>query len=183
MGALITAQGTDAPQPSGAATPGTTESGAQGNNEGAAGNLSSQANPATGGAQGGPMFTIAEIERLRILVSVPEAYSSLIHVGQRANLFFNEQPSNQLEARVTRTSASIDQNTRTLLVEVQVRNAKQNLLPGMYVVVNFVDVKGQPPLMVPGEAIVVRNGNNVVALVQEQVRPLPTDTTRSRLWQ
>lgn len=169
VGALITAQGTGAPPPSGTPTPGTTSAGAQGNNEGAGGNLSAEATPATGGAQGGPMFTVAEIDRLRVLVSVPEAYSPWIHVGERAHLFFNEQPSNQVQARVTRTSASIDQNTRTLLVEVQVANPDGNLLPGMYSVVNFIDVKGQPPLLVPGEAIVVRNANNVVALVQNNV--------------
>jgi len=169
VGALISAQGTGGSASSGAATPGTTQAGAQGNNEGAGGNLSSQATPATGGSQGGPMFTVAQIDRLRILVSVPEAYSSLIRVGQRATLFFNEQPGNKLEAHVTRTSASIDQNTRTLLVELQTPNPKGNLLPGMYVVVNFVDVKGRPPLMVPGAAIVVRNANNTVALIQNNV--------------
>ena len=169
VGALISAQGTGGSEQSGAATPGTTASGAQGNNEGANGSLTSEAMPATGGSQGGPMFTVAQIDRLRVLESVPEAYTSLIHVGQRATLFFNEQPQNKLEAHVTRTSASIDQNTRTLLVEVQVANPKGNLLPGMYTVVNFVDVKGRPPLMVPGAAIIVRNGNNVVALVQNNV--------------
>jgi multidrug efflux pump subunit AcrA (membrane-fusion protein) len=169
VGALITAQGTGAPAPSGAASPGTTQSGAQGNNEGAGGNLTSEATPATGGSQGGPMFTVAEIDRLRILVSVPEAYSSLLRVGQRATLFFNEQPGNRIEAHVTRTSASIDQNTRTLLVELQAPNSRGNLLPGMYVVVNFIDVKGKPPLMVPGAAIVVRNANNTVALVENNI--------------
>lgn len=169
VGALISAQGTGGTAPSGAGSPGTTQAGAQGNNEGAGGTLTSEAAPATGGSQGGPMFTVAQIDRLRILVSVPEAYSSLIRVGQRATLFFNEQPGNKLEAHVTRTSASIDQNTRTLLVELQTPNPKGNLLPGMYVVVNFVDVKGRPPLMVPGAAIIVRNGNNDVALVQNNI--------------
>ena len=169
VGALITAQGTGAGVSSAPATPGTTQAGAEGNNEGASGSVSSSVAPPTGGAQGGEMFGIASIDRLRILVSVPEAYSVTVHPGQRADLFLEESPNDRFEGRVTRTSASIDQNTRTLLVEVQAPNRAGRFLPGMYVVVNFVDVKGQPPLIVPGAAIVIRNAKTAVARVVDNV--------------
>src|SRR5450755_1940094 len=39
-------------------------------------------------------------------------------------------------------------------------------MPGMYVVVNFIDVQGERPLMIPGEAIVVRDAKQMVALIQ-----------------
>ncbi len=169
VGALITAQGTGLGVSSSPSTPGTSQAAAQGNNQGTSGNVSSSVTPSTGGAQGGEMFRIASIGRLRILVSIPEAYSSVVHVGQRAVLFFQEMPNDKFDGRVTRTSASIDQNTRTLLVEVQASNPARRLMPGMYVVVNFVDVKSQPPLIVPGDAIVVRNAKTVVALLQNNV--------------
>jgi len=76
---------------------------------------------------------------------------------------------------VTRTSASIDQNTRTLLVEVQVRNRRGRLMPGMYVQVNLIESKNAPPILIPGEAIVIRNGQTVVAVVEDQtvhMRPI-----------
>ena len=168
VGTLINAQGSGLGTPaSSPATPGTTQAGVQGNNQGSSGSLVSAANPSTGGAQGGEMFGIADVTRLRILVSVPEAYASSIRVGQRAQLFFQERPNEGYEGRVTRTSASIDQNTRTLLTEVQVTNSSGRLLPGMYVVVNFLDVKAHPPLLVPGEAIVIRNAKTVVATVED----------------
>lgn len=78
-------------------------------------------------------------------------------------------PNEKFEGRLTRTSYAIDQNTRTLLVEVQVRNRSGRLSPGMYVVVNFVEVKPLPPVMVPGEAIVVRNARTTVAVVENNV--------------
>lgn len=162
VGTLITAQGSGAPVSSAPSSPGTTLAGVQGNNEGPAGTLSASAAPPTGGAQGGEMFGIASIDRLRILVSIPEAYTSIVRTGQHAQLFFQEMPNDKFEGTVTRTSASIDQNTRTLLVEVQAANQRGRLLPGMYVVVNFVDAKGQPPLLVPGSAIVVRNSKSGV---------------------
>ncbi|MBV8831895.1 MAG: efflux RND transporter periplasmic adaptor subunit [Acidobacteriaceae bacterium] len=168
VGALINAAGSGLGTSSAAPVAGTTQAGVQGNNQGSSGALSSNASPPTGGAQGGEMFSIASIDRLRILVSAPEAYSSAIHVGQRARLFFQERPAD-VEGHVTRTSASIDQNTRTLLVEVQVNNPGGHLLPGMYVVVNFIGVRGRPPLLVPGEAIVIRNAKTVVATVEDNV--------------
>ncbi|HEX3682419.1 MAG TPA: efflux RND transporter periplasmic adaptor subunit [Bryobacteraceae bacterium] len=166
VGSLITAQGAGLGI-STATTPGTTQSGAQGNNQGASGNVSSSVAPSTGGAQGGEMFAIANLDPLRILVSVPEAYSSLVQVNQRADLSFQELPQEKLAGAVARTSGSIDQNTRTLLVEVQVRNRKGLLMPGMYVVVNFLQLKAVPPLVVPGESIVVRNEKNTLAVVED----------------
>jgi multidrug efflux pump subunit AcrA (membrane-fusion protein) len=165
VGTLINAGGSGLGSSSPSSNPGPTTAAAQGNNQGASGNLASNANPSTGGASGGEMFSMANIDRLRILVSVPEAYTSVIHVGQRAALSFQERPNDKIEGRVTRTSASIDQNTRTLLVEVQVANNRR-LVPGMYVVVNFIDVKGEPPLIIPGAAIVVRGAKNTVAFVE-----------------
>ncbi|MGA8029420.1 MAG: efflux RND transporter periplasmic adaptor subunit [Bryobacteraceae bacterium] len=166
-GALITAQGTGLGVSSSPTTPGSSQAGVQGNNQGVSGTIAASNTPPTGGSQGGQMFTIADISRLRILVSVPEAYTSLVRVGQRAKLFFQEMPNENFEGRVTRTSASIDQNTRTLLVEVQLSNVGRRLLPGMYVVVNFVDIKAEPPLIVPGSAIVIRNSKTAVAAVED----------------
>jgi multidrug efflux pump subunit AcrA (membrane-fusion protein) len=166
VGALISAAGSGLGVSSSPSQGGTTQSGAQGNNEGSSGNLSGSSGPATGGSQGGEMFGMAAVDRLRVFVSVPEAYGQAVRIGQRAQLFFQETPSQEFEGHVTRTSASIDQNTRTLLVEVQLANPQGRLMPGMYVVVNFIDVQGARPLMIPGEAIVVRNAKQTVALIQ-----------------
>ncbi len=168
VGTLITAQGTGVGSSS-PTLPGTTQAGAEGNNAGSSGNVSSSTMPATGGSQGGAMFTVADTTIFRVLVSIPEAYTSVVKVGQRAALLFQEVPGEKFAGRVTRTSASIDQNTRTLLVEVQVSNQRGLLMPGMYAEVNLIESKEVPPIMIPGEAIVVRNGQNVVALVQNQV--------------
>ena len=166
VGALITAQGTGAPVSSTPSSPSTTLAAAQGNNQGASGNLSASTSPPTGGSQGGEMFGIASIDELRILVSVPEAYTNIVRPGQHAILFFQEVPNEKFEGLVTRTSASIDQNTRTLLVEIRVANRNGRLLPGMYVVANFIDAKPEPPLVVPGAAIVVRNGKSGVYRIE-----------------
>jgi multidrug efflux pump subunit AcrA (membrane-fusion protein) len=172
VGSLISAQGTGQGASSGSA--GTTQAGAEGINSGASGSLSSSVSPTTGGSQGGEMFSIAALDPLRILVSVPEAYASFVRLGQHADLRFQENAQQEFQGTIARTSSSIDQNTRTLLVELQVRNPTGRLLPGMYVVANFAHLEGDS-LLIPGEAIFVRNGRSMVAAVDNnrvQFRPI-----------
>lgn len=157
VGALISAQG--------GAGGGTVTMGANGNNQGSAGAASSAVTPSTGGAQGGALFTLASFDPLRILVSVPEIYAPYIHLNQAASLAFQEFPGQKFEGKVARTSASIDPATRTLLVEVQARNPQNKLMPGTYVVATFAPPSGLSGLFIPGEAVVVRNGINMVASV------------------
>lgn len=148
---------------------------ASGSGLGVANSSGPTAQPSTGGSQGGQMFGIADISQLRVFVSVPEAYSNAIRIGQRADVAFGELAGSKYEGRVTRTSYSIDQSTRTLLVEVHVANPKFALLPGMYTTVNFVDVQAERPILIPGEAIVVRSAKQMVAFVDNdriQFRPI-----------
>lgn len=181
LGSLISAggAGSSGSAPAGQATPGPTSGGAA-NTAGTSGNAPSASTPATGGGQGGPLFAVAQVDRLRILVSVPEGYAGSIHPRQAATLRFQEFPSAQFSGLVTRTASSIDQNTRTLLTEVQVDNRKGQLLNGMYTVVTFGPSETGPgPLTISGDAVAVRNGKNVVALINnDTVHIQPIDVGR-----
>jgi multidrug efflux pump subunit AcrA (membrane-fusion protein) len=138
------------------------------NSSGSSGTGSTLATPSTGSGNGGALFTIAQSERLRIYVSVPEGYAGLVHVGQRATLYFQEHPDQTFYGDVTRTSGSLDQNTRTMLVEIQVDNKKGLLLPGMYAVATFPAPPGATqPLLVTGDAIAIRNDKPTVAVVKD----------------
>lgn len=134
---------------------------------GASGASTSSVTPSTGGAQGGQIFAEATLDPLRVLVSVPESYAPDVHIGQQAAVSFQAMPSQSIAGKVTRTSSSIDTNSRTLLVEVQIQNPDGKFLPGMYAVVKFTDVSVTQPLTVPGESIVVRNGKTMVALAND----------------
>ncbi len=134
-------------------------------NSGASGAATSSVAPSTGGAQGGQIFAMATLDPLRIVASVPEGYAGAIHVGQQASVSFSAMRDEIVKGRVSRTSSSIDASSRTLLVEVHISNRKYKYLPGMFAVVNFFEAKSVPPLLVPGESIVIRNGKSMVAKV------------------
>jgi multidrug efflux pump subunit AcrA (membrane-fusion protein) len=181
IGALVGASGaaSNAPGSESQAPTGGSASVANSNTGGTAGAPSQAATPSTGQAQGGPIFAIAQIDKLRILISVPEGYASGIRLGMPAQVFLQERPGEPIIGKVTRTANAIDQNTRTMVTEVDIDNRKGDLFPGMYAVVSFVQVSGIPPITIPGDAVVVRQDRNTVAVVRDQkIQIVPIDIGR-----
>jgi len=181
VGALVGASGAAsmAPMQSSQSSTGGSASVGNSNNGGSSGSANQSATPSTGQAQGGPIFGIAQFDTLRILVSVPEGYAASIERGMAAQVFVQERPGKPIMGTVTRTANSLDQNTRTMLVEVDVNNHDGSLYPGMYAVVSFVQVRGVPPITVPGDAVVVRQDKNMVAIVQdEKIKMVPVEIGR-----
>jgi multidrug efflux pump subunit AcrA (membrane-fusion protein) len=181
VGALVGSSGaaSSAPNSSSQAPTGGSASVASSNTSGTSGTPSNSATPSTGQAEGGPIFAIAQIDTLRILVSVPEGYASDIRPGMPARVFIQERPGSAITGKVTRIANAIDQNSRTMLAEVDVDNRKGELFPGMYSVVSFVQVHGVSPLTVPGDAVVVRQDQNTVAVVRDQkIQLVPIDIGR-----
>jgi multidrug efflux pump subunit AcrA (membrane-fusion protein) len=117
------------------------------------------------------MFRLAEIGKLRVLIAVPQTNAPGVRVGQTATVTVQQIPNLSFPGKVTRTSDSLDAQSRTLLTEVDVDNPKGALLPGMYALVSFVTDRIDPPFMVPDAALVVRSSGTVVAVLQ----PLTSD--------
>jgi multidrug efflux pump subunit AcrA (membrane-fusion protein) len=115
---------------------------------------------------GGEIFRLAEIGKLRILIAVPQTNAPGVRVGQTATVTVQQIPNLSFPGRVTRTSESLDAQSRTLLTEVDVENPKEVLLPGMYAMVSFITDRIDPPFMVPDAALVVRSSGTVLGVLQ-----------------
>jgi multidrug efflux pump subunit AcrA (membrane-fusion protein) len=115
---------------------------------------------------GGEIFRLAEIGRLRILIAVPQTNAPGVRVGQAATVTVQQIPDLSVPGRVTRTSDSLDAQSRTLLTEVDVDNPKGALLPGMYAMVSFLTDRSDPPFLVPDAALVIRSSGAVLAVLQ-----------------
>jgi RND family efflux transporter MFP subunit len=71
------------------------------------------------GASGGSktdLFDIAQPDRLRVYVNVPEAYSQAAKPGLTADLTLAEFPGRRFQGRLVRTAEAIDPASRTLLL-------------------------------------------------------------------
>ena len=125
---------------------------------------------ASGGVSGRELFHMAQIEVVRIFVDVPQSNAPFIYKGLAARVTVQQLPSRTFAGKVTRTSESLDPNTRTLRTEVDVPNPASSLLPGMYAQVTLRSVSAEPPLLVPGDALVARaNGIRVAVLGDDGV--------------
>jgi multidrug efflux pump subunit AcrA (membrane-fusion protein) len=114
----------------------------------------------------GAIFRVAQIARLRVLVSLPQIEASGIHVGQTANVAVEEISNRVFPGQITRTSNSLDAQSRTLLVEVQVENRNGILLPGMYTTVRFVTNRADPPFLVPDASLVFEANGTSLAMLE-----------------
>jgi RND family efflux transporter MFP subunit len=102
------------------------------------------------------LFHLAAIGKIRVFVSVPEAYAPAISVGGKAALTLDEYPGRQFIGTIARNSNAIDQTTRTLNVEVDIDNPKGELLPGAYVFVHFKVPEHAASLMIPSNTLLFR---------------------------
>lgn len=112
-----------------------------------------------------PVVTIAEYEKLRLVLPVPEDAVPAVHLGSLVDVNVLALHRHFL-GKVARFADALDLQTRTMHTEVDVDNPKGALVNGMYADVTLVlhEVKGA--LTVPIQAV-TRNGNVATVLVMD----------------
>ncbi|HTR01789.1 MAG TPA: efflux RND transporter periplasmic adaptor subunit [Thermoanaerobaculia bacterium] len=120
-----------------------------------------------------PVVRLAEDDRLRLVLPVPESAVSRIHVGTTVRV---RVPAldRSLEGRVARLSDDLDRQTRTMETEIDVANPDASLVAGMYAETVLVLSRKEASLTVPIQAV-SRNGAEATVLVVS-----PQDRVESR---
>jgi len=111
------------------------------------------------GSSGGArteLFHIAQPDRLRVYVNVPEAYSQAAKPGLMADLTLSEFPGRPFPGKLVRTAGSIDPASRTLLVEIAVNNPTGELFTGAYAEVHLKLPSPQASLILPVDTLMFR---------------------------
>jgi RND family efflux transporter MFP subunit len=123
-----------------------------------------------GQSAGSELFRIADTRKLRIYVRVPETYAAITKPGLEAELHFSESPNKVYPAKTVRTSNSLDATLRTLQVELELDNAKSEVLPGAYAEVHFKLAASGESLRLPGNTVLFRAAGLQVATVDADKR-------------
>src|SRR5256712_6528437 len=110
------------------------------------------------------LFRMAQIDSLRIFVSVPQTFVTDVKPGLTADLVVREFPQRVFPGKVVSTAGALDPTSRTLLTEVHIQNEGEVLRPGMYTDVRFHLVRADPPLVIPSSALIIRSGPPRVAV-------------------
>jgi RND family efflux transporter MFP subunit len=111
------------------------------------------------------IFDVAAIGTLRVFVNLPQINSPDAKNGVIATLTLPQYPGRKFEGKLVRTSNAVDPATRTLLVEVDVKNSSGDLLPGSYTEVHLNTSKATPALLVPVSAMILEPDGLRVATV------------------
>ena len=119
----------------------------------------------TAGGAARELFHIASVKTLRVFVNVPQVYSPQTTPGLTADLTFQQYPGRRFTGTLVRSSQSIDQASRTLLVEIDVDNPAGELLPGSYVQAHLKLAASQAIVRVPVNALLFRSEGAQVATV------------------
>lgn len=118
------------------------------------------------GSGGSQLFHLAQTDKLRVYVRVPEPGALGIAPGQTATLTTPENPGREFAAKVVTTSEAISATSRTLLTELEVDNSKHEILPYSYGEVHFNENNADPSLTLPSSALLFRAAGLQVGVVR-----------------
>ena len=113
-----------------------------------------------------PIVAMATLAPVRIYAYVPQSVAPYVNDGDTATVTVTEFPGRKFAGTVTRHPEALDQNTRTMLVEVDLPNPDRSLLPGMYADVNISTRAAAGGILVPDDALVFRNNKIYLPLVR-----------------
>jgi RND family efflux transporter MFP subunit len=119
-------------------------------------------------AAGEPLYEVAQVNRVRVQVAVPQSEAAAVHVGSAVTVRIPERPGQEVVAKVTRTSQSVNPTTRTLLAEIEIPNPQNALSPGLYADVQFETQAPDATWLVPSNTVRMQvDGPHVVVATDE----------------
>src|SRR6185312_1043099 len=100
-----------------------------------------------------PLFKIQDISTIRVNVSIPEVNSPYITQGTPVSITFTDLPNTVFNVTVSRIAYSLNEDTKTMLVQVDLSNKNHLIHPGMFANVTFTTSAADSSLSVPNQAI------------------------------
>ncbi|MBL0744012.1 efflux RND transporter periplasmic adaptor subunit [Chryseolinea lacunae] len=124
-----------------------------------------------------PMFVLQEQQHMRLVVSVPEAFTSYLATGNDVSFKVRARSNELFHATITRHAGALDTRLRAERVEMDVVNKNKKLLPGMIADVVIPLAGIDSTFVVPKSAVVnaaesifvIRIKNNTVEWVDVEL--------------
>ncbi|HUE51012.1 MAG TPA: efflux RND transporter periplasmic adaptor subunit [Terriglobales bacterium] len=110
-----------------------------------------------------PVVSVAQTDLFRLTLAVPESAVPMIRLGTTVTVHV-QALNRDFEGKVARFANAVNQETRTMHTEVDVRNPSRSIVEGMYAVVKLTLAKSDHALAVPIQAV-SREGSHTTVLV------------------
>lgn len=111
------------------------------------------------------MFHIQQTDPLRVYFRIPQTESQNIAVGQTFDVQVGAQSAKTYPGKVISTSEAVSPDSRTMLVQLQVDNSKNEILPGSYATVRVPQSVLGKVLLLPDNTLIFRGKDRQVGVV------------------
>ncbi len=112
--------------------------------------------------RGMKVATVVRIDPVRVELTVPEQYLSLVTAGQAVRLSVDAYPGEVFTAKVRFVSPALKTNQRALTVEAVAQNTDNRLKPGLFVTALLQQPAPAPAMLVPASAVETAAGTSRV---------------------
>ncbi|MCW5625134.1 MAG: efflux RND transporter periplasmic adaptor subunit [Burkholderiales bacterium] len=124
---------------------------------------------------GTPLFRINGLGTVWANAQVPESQSALLRPGAKVQARSPAVPGVAFDGKVQAILPEVDPVTRTLKARMELANPGGRLVPGMFVQMQFMDMRADKAVLVPTEAIIQTGKRTVVMLAEDGGRFRPVD--------
>ena len=127
---------------------------------------------------GATLFRINGLGSVWANAEVPESQAALIRPGTKVQASSAAAPGTALRGTVQAILPEVNAVTRTLKARVELANPGNLLVPGMFVNMQFMDMRAEKSLLIPTEAV-IQTGKRVVVMLAEdkgKFRPVEVET-------
>jgi RND family efflux transporter MFP subunit len=120
------------------------------------------------GEQPRALLRVSDNYRLRLDFPVSVGYVKDIHLGDKVAVRVQSLDGKVYEGQVTRFTDRVNQDTRTMITEIEVPNPNLELVPGMYAAVALKVQRRTQALSIPIEALSMGTTNTVYLVNGDQ---------------
>jgi Cu(I)/Ag(I) efflux system membrane fusion protein len=124
---------------------------------------------------GGTLMRINGLSTVWANAEVPESQSALLRPGARVEARSPAAPGARFEGKVQAILPEVNPMTRTLKARMELANPDGRLAPGMFVQMQFTDMRPEKALLVPTEAVIQTGRRTVVMLAEDSGRFRPVE--------
>ncbi len=126
-------------------------------------------------APGATLFRINGLGTVWANAEVPESQVALLRAGAKVQATSPAVPGAKFDGKVQAILPEVNATTRTVKARLELANPKGMLVPGMFVQMQFMDMRADKALLVPTEAIIQTGKRTVAMLAEENGRFRPVD--------
>ena len=115
------------------------------------------------------LFEMMDMQTIRLTIALPETEVDNISKGMKAEIYFTELPGEHFSSQVSRMANAIDNRTKTMQVQLDIRNQNGKIKAGMYANVEIQLQSTGDKISLPNEALIAVKSEFFILQVKEGI--------------